>query len=120
MGLMRPFCTEVSAPTNISAPIDLFEEEILKGVADTPSSDGQWNSASCEWNSIGQRMRAMYVEIFDEYVEKELKYGSTSYKEWMTMLNDSSSRESRRVPACDEKLSTGICDLSATMATLRE
>jgi hypothetical protein len=120
MGLMRPFCTEVSAPTNISAPIDLFEEEILKGVAETPSSDGQWNSASCEWNSIGQRMRAMYVEIFDEYVEKELKYGSTSYKEWMTMLNDSSSRESRRVPACDEKLSTGICDLSATMATLRE
>jgi len=58
----------------------------------------------------------MYVEIFDEYVEKELRYGSTSYSDWITMLNDSSSKESWRVPKGEDQ----VLDIAATMATLRE
>jgi hypothetical protein len=116
MSSYRPLCTETPGPASIASPMELFAEEIIRGVhCDSTISDAEMYT---EWNNLGQRMRSMYVEIFDEYVERELRHGATSYTDLMRMLNDSSSRETASTSNIDK--SSLVCDVAATMANLRE
>ena len=116
MSSYRPLCTEAPGPASIASPMELFAEEIIRGVhCDSTISDAEMYT---EWNNLGQRMRSMYVEIFDEYVERELRHGATSYTDLMRMLNDSSSRETASTSNIDK--SSLVCDVAATMANLRE
>ena len=114
MSSYRPLCTEIPGPLTISSPMELFAEEIVRGMfSDSTTSDAEMYT---EWNNLGQRMRSLYVEIFDEYVEREMRHGATTYSDLMRMLNDSSSREGSSKNG-DKSV---VCDVAATMANLRE
>jgi hypothetical protein len=115
MSSYRPLCTELAGPATIASPMELFAEEIVRGMH-TESSTSSDADMYTEWNNLGQRMRGLYVEIFDEYVEREMRHGATTYSDLMRMLNDSSSREGKSV-SLEKSL---VCDVAATMANLRE
>jgi len=104
MASERAFCTDTEFDyASVTSPMELFREEMVKGMMDNP-----YDSAALEaeminqWNAIHQIARSIYVEIFDEFVERFI----TGPSEW----------------PCDEKPqdNSELCDVAATIANLRE
>ena len=105
MACQRFLCTDSDLGVSPASPMELFCEEMIKGMydAEEQNSTKLENDMIYEWNAMGQIQRAAYVEIFDEFVERELRFDD--------------ELESERPPDCSaEKL----CDVAATMANLRE
>ena len=106
MAFHRLVCLDASenqAPP-VASPMELFCEEMIRGMHETEERDSPQIETEMinEWNKIGQIQRNMYVEIFDEYVEKEL---------------------TPEDPPClkeDHSGDRGYCDVAATIANLRE
>lgn len=105
MACQRFLCTDSVAGVSPASPMELFCEEMIKGMygAEEQNSTKLENDMIYEWNAMGQIQRAAYVEIFDEFVERELRFDDELASEYP--------------PDCSaEKL----CDVAATMANLRE
>lgn len=106
MAFHRLVCLDVSenqAPP-VASPMELFCEEMIRGMHETEERDSAQIETEMinEWNKMGQIQRNIYVEIFDEYVEKELTPEEPTY------LKEDSSGD------------RGYCDVAATIANLRE
>ena len=106
MAFHRLVCSDsAESDRSISSPMELFCEEMIRGMYETEDQSSAQIEADMinEWNKVGQIQRNVYVEIFDEYMDKELlgpeeiPFGKEDY-----------SGES------------GYCDVAATIANLRE
>jgi hypothetical protein len=84
-------CTD-KEPPNVASPMELFGEEMVEGVSTSPEANE--GEVIYEWNAIGKIQRGIYVEIFEEYVERELRF--------------------------NDDCATGKLDVAATIANLRE
>ena len=94
MASERAFCTDTELDvTNICSPMELFREEMVRGMMENPDDSGALEAEMInQWNLIHQVARSIYVEIYDDLIDH--------------FLNDSSGEEK--------------CDVSATIAYLRE
>ena len=89
MACQRFQCTETDPP-NPASPMELFGEEMIKGLSDNIEGD-----TIHEWNAMGKIQRGIYVEIYDDFVDRELGY-------------------------CEEFSDNRKVDVAATIANLRE
>ena len=106
MGFHRLVCSDsADSDRSITSPMELFCEEMIRGMYETDDQSSAQIEADMinEWNKVGQIQRNVYVEIFDEYMDKELL-------------------GSEEIPFGKEDYSgeSGYCDVAATIANLRE
>jgi hypothetical protein len=103
MALDRELCTSTCVDLSIASPMELFAEEMVRHTFDDVNAPQVEAEMINEWNRIGQVQRAMYVEIYDDFVDRELR-----------------SDEDYADASIGSKTDEDYCDVSATMAYLRE
>ena len=113
MAAERAYCTDTEADLSlVQSPMELFREEMVRGsVSDGTTDSGALEAAMInEWNAVGQMVRAIYVEIFDTFIDRAFADDGAS----TTMCNDSVSKRSGSTSK------EPLCDVAATIANLRE
>ena len=102
----RAFCTDMEFDySSVTSPMELFQEEMVRGMMDNPADSAALEAELInQWNSIHQIARSIYVEIFDEFVERFIT-GPEDGWDCSEKLQDSSGQK---------------CDVAATIAHLRE
>jgi hypothetical protein len=113
MAAERAYCTDTEADFSlVQSPMELFREEMVRGsVSDGTTDSGDLEAAMInEWNAVGQMVRAIYVEIFDTFIDRVFGDENASTSVW----NESGSNQSRSNPK------EPLCDVAATIANLRE
>jgi hypothetical protein len=93
MASERAYCTDTELDiTNVCSPMELFREEMVRGMMENPYDSGALEAEMInQWNLVHQVARSIYVEIFDDFIDHYLTADD------------------------GEK-----CDVSATIANLRE
>ena len=112
MACQRFLCVDSEPPPSIASPMELFCEEMVRGMYDSEDQSSPSVEASMitDWNGIGQVHRGIYVDIFDDFVERELRFGDSDPPVGGGEMGDCSA---------DSK-AAAYCDVSATIAHLRE
>ena len=105
MAERRSQCTDLPADlTLITSPMELFGEEMVKSFIGGGGVEELEANVLTEWSALPQLLRAKYVDLFDEFVETEIR----------------KSDEVKKPPTSEDKPAEGYCDLAAAMASLRE
>ena len=108
MSLDREMCSFAPADLSVASPMELFAEEMIRHTFDDPTSPQIEAEMINEWNSIGQIQRNMYVEIYDDFVDRELR----EFEDPASLYDGSNQSKVAN--------DGGYCDVSATIANLRE
>ena len=74
MASERAFCTDTDLDiSDVCSPMELFREEMVRGMMDNALDSGALEAEMInQWNLTHQIARSIYVEIFDEFVDRYL------------------------------------------------